>query len=329
VTLMQDARLGLCLRLPGHQERYLLPAALPPSAPEALAVGTFRPCRRYRYANLPGDLLPRLMVQVRRFISEGSACWRDGVLLTLHGCHVLVRAVPAERRIDIGLDARGEHADPRRAIEAIEDEFEQLHREFGEIGARALVPLPDRVGEEVDLAVLRRLTRERARTYRHESPDGPRDYAVRELLSGVREVDEPQTAAARLLAWLETWPGTAAAAAALMAIVAPILLPLPWREWDQKLALGMVLAVVTYFVVRRSDPALIYRRLIWTTVPPCLVLLLFGVSIQFGIWAPAAFIEGQIGAGSIWAAAFAFVAVSAILAAADLYLTKLRTLYFQ
>jgi internalin A len=327
VALMQDHRLGLCLRLQDRAERYLLPAALPPSVPGALAAGAFRPCRRYRYLSLPGDLLPRFMVQVRGLIGEGSARWRDGVVLTLHGCHALVRATPAERRIDVGLDASGEHADSRRAVETIEDEFAELHGAFGEIGATALVPLPDRAGE-VGLGVLRRLAREGVATYRYEGDDGARDYDVRELLSGVREVDasqaEKRTAAARVLAWLETWPGTAAAAASLMAIAAPILLPLPWSEWDQKLAWGAVLAGVTYLVVRRSDPALIYRRLVWITVPASLAMLLLGGSVQFGIWAPAAFIEGRIGAGSIWVGAFAFVIVTAILATADVHLQKLH-----
>jgi internalin A len=327
VTLMQDARLGLCLRLPDQQERYLLPAALPPSVPGALAAGVFRPCRRYRYSSLPGDLLPRFMVQVRGLIGEGSARWRDGVVLTLHGCHALVRAMPAERRVDIGLDASTEHADPRRAIEAIEDEFGKLHREFGAIEAKAFVPLPDRV-DEVDIAVLRRLARENVHNYRHESADGARDYKVRELLSGVREADEVEpvelSTAARILAWLETWPGTAFAAAVIVALAASVVVPLPWSEWDQKLGWGLVLAVVTYLVVRRSDPQLIYRRLLWITVPASLAMLLLGGSVQFGIWAPGAFIEGRVGAGSIWVGASAFVIVAAILATADVHLQKLR-----
>jgi len=332
VTLMQDARLGLCLRLQGQGERYLLPAALPPSVPEALTAGAFRPCRRYRYASLPGDLLPRFMVQMRELIGEGSARWRDGVVLTLHGCHVLVRVTPADRRLDVGVDASGQHADPRRAIEAIENEFDKLHREFGAIGAKGMVPLPDRAEEEVDLAVLQRLARERTLSYRHESADGPRDYSVRELLSGVRETDESietSSSAARVLTWLQTWPGTAAALAALMMLVVPILLPLPWSEWDQKLAWGAVFAGVTYFVVQRSDPALIYRRLVWITVPVCLSMLLLGASLQFGAWGSDAFIEAQIGVGSVWAAAVAFVIVTALLIVADLHLTRLRSVDFK
>jgi internalin A len=328
VALMQDERLGLCLRLHGRKERYLLPAALPPSVPTALATGVFRPCRRYRYTSLPGDLLPRFMVQLRALIAEGSARWRDGVVLTLHGCELLVCAAPVDRRVDVGLAAGGAQAEPRRAMERIEDAFDELHRQFGAIGARAFVPLPDLPEEDVELEVLRRLDREGSPTYRHEAVDGLREFLVAELLSGRREVAEtgpPEPARlGRFLVWLETWPGTAAAASALMALAALVLVPVPWREWDQKAGWAVVIAVVTYLLVRRSDPELIYRRLLWLTVPGGLAMLLLGLSFQVGFWTPEAFVQGRIGSDSVWAPVVAVLGVTSILAIADHLLTRLR-----
>ena len=109
-----------------------------------------------------------------------------------------------------------------------------------------------------------------------------------------------------------------------MAIAALVLLPLPWREWDQKAGWAVVIAVVTYLLVRRSDPELIYRRLLWLTVPGSLAMLVLGASLHVGVWTPDAFVQGQIGTASIWAPVVAVVAVTSILAAADICLTRLR-----
>ncbi len=263
-------------------------------------------------------------------IASGSARWRDGVVLTVHGCSVLVRTAPdpVELRVDVAVDASADGADPRRALDRIEETFAWVHARFGEIGVKALVPLPNDPDEDVELQVLQRLDREGIRTYHYETAEDTRGYPVAQLLSGLRGAPASEeakgSALARLLAWLETWPGTAAAASLLMAIAALVLLPMPWREWDQKAGWAMVIAVVTYLLVRRSDPELIYRRLLWLTVPGSLAMLLLGASFQVGIWTPEAFVHGQVGAGSVWAPVVAVIAVTTILAAADICVMRLR-----
>ena len=62
--MMQDPEIGLCFRLPAQgEERYLIPEALPPGAPDRRRWPE-EPLRfRYRYDFLPTGLIPRFIVQ--------------------------------------------------------------------------------------------------------------------------------------------------------------------------------------------------------------------------------------------------------------------------
>src|SRR5262249_26019088 len=84
--MMQDPALGLSLPIMcGDAPCYLLPEALPSSEPD---YGVWPDSLRFRfqYESLPSGLLPRLIVEAHRSLTEHPTYWRTGVVLAAEGC---------------------------------------------------------------------------------------------------------------------------------------------------------------------------------------------------------------------------------------------------
>jgi hypothetical protein len=190
LTMMQDPDIGLCFRLPAQgEERYLIPEALPPGAPDRRR-GPEEPLRfRYRYGFLPTGLIPRFIVQAHRNLMGKRSRFKQGVELFAAGCDILVAADLEDRRVDI--EVAGPPGQRRSALNIVRNDLDAVHGLNREAEPVARVPLPDNPKADIpydDLLKLERMIFEG-----ELPPDYPvipesatRKYTVWELLDGVR-----------------------------------------------------------------------------------------------------------------------------------------------
>ncbi len=200
LDMMHDPEIGLCFRVPiAHEERYLVPEALPASRPYLgnWPEDTLR--FRYRYNYLPPSLIPRLIVESHRNLLPGRPRWRTGVVLVARDCEVLVLADPDQRRIDLQVDGSG--ALRRAALNIVLNDLEAVHGLNPEAEPVALVPIPDHPDEDVRYDYLLELERRFGASHEFLPQGARRLYQVGELLEGVRRdqnasLRRPSTAAA-------------------------------------------------------------------------------------------------------------------------------------
>jgi len=185
LDMMEDPEIGLCFELPGtDHERYLIPEALPASEPD-YGVWPENALRfRFRYDLLPPGLIPRFIVQAHRNLTDKPTRWRTGVVLGAAGCRILVRGDRDRRQIDVSV--AGPPGLRRSALNVVLDDLDEVHARNPEIGAKALVPLPDQSEIDVSYDHLLRLEKRYGLDYAFDPEDADRSYVVCELLEGVR-----------------------------------------------------------------------------------------------------------------------------------------------
>jgi hypothetical protein len=203
VDMMQEPEIGLCFRLPGQGERWLMPECLPKNAPDIEAF--FGNALRFRfcYDFLPIGLVPRFIVEAYNKFTEQPTRWRTGALLAAAGCKVLVKADMDKNRIDLAVT--GPETRRRSALEAVLHDLETVHKLNPEIVTEARVPLPDDPEVDVGYADLLKWEDAEGPDYSFWPEKAKRKYTVGELLAGVRvdggrrvmpELVVPPTAAA-------------------------------------------------------------------------------------------------------------------------------------
>jgi internalin A len=176
----------LCFRLPGREERYLVPELLGESQPD-LRDYLSKPGLgfRYQYEVLPEGLLPRFIVQTHMH-SEGNPRWRTGVILTRDNCQAVVRADAHERRVDIHIT--GSEAQRRGLLAIIREKFDEQHRDLKGLTVDERVPIPGEPGVTVSYKHLLTLEEEGDEWFR---PEGARQKVrVTDLLNGVETSDQ-------------------------------------------------------------------------------------------------------------------------------------------
>ena len=186
LDMMQHPDLGLTFELPGPQRgRFLIPEALPKSQPDYGMWPADSLRFRYTYASLPPGLVPRFIVEAHRNLSDHPTRWYSGVVLKAVQCNVLVRGDRDARRVEISVS--GPRGQRRSALNVVLSDLDQVHARYGkEIGAKALVPLPDRPDLAVSYDHLLTLEELEGAGHRFLPEGADRKYEVRELLDGVR-----------------------------------------------------------------------------------------------------------------------------------------------
>ena len=100
---MQDEEVGLCFALGnGDNQRYLVPEAMPASAP---FYGNWpADCLRFRYDFLPRSLVPRFIVEAHDLLADPPTRWRTGAVFTVQDRPILVETNTERREINIAVD---------------------------------------------------------------------------------------------------------------------------------------------------------------------------------------------------------------------------------
>ena len=140
-------RCQLCFRLPGQEERYLVPELLGENQPdlkallEAPGLGF-----RYQYEVLQEGLLPHFIVQTHSHSEANPHLrWRTGVVLARDGCRAVVRADAQERRVDIHITGPSERV-RRDLLAIIRTSFEEQYRDLKGLAVDERVPVPGEPG---------------------------------------------------------------------------------------------------------------------------------------------------------------------------------------
>jgi len=183
-------RFQLCFRLPGQEERYLVPELLDENQPDLSALLASPGLGfRYQYEVLPEGLLPRFIVQTH-IHSEGNPLfrWRTGVVLERDGCRAIVRADVRERRVDIHI--LGIEPLRRALLAIIREKFDEQHRDLKGLRVDERVPVPgqkDATGNDITVSY-RHLLELEEDGIDSMRPEGVRfDVSVSELLTGVED----------------------------------------------------------------------------------------------------------------------------------------------
>jgi internalin A len=193
LSMMQDPALGLCLPIArGNSGSCLLPEALPSAEPDYGIWPADSLRFRFQYKRIPCGLVPRLIVEAQRSLTDKPTYWRNGVVLGAEGCHILVRGEPGADRVEIYIAGT---TNRRGALSVVRGYFDAVHRHFANLWVEACVPLPDQPDESVPYDHLVQLERDDGLDYQWRPPRAQRKYSVRELLEGVR--DEPALRRAR------------------------------------------------------------------------------------------------------------------------------------
>jgi internalin A len=178
----------LCFRLPGREERYLVPELLGENQPDLSEfLATPGLDFRFQYEILPEGLLPRFIVQTHIY-SEERPRWRTGVILEHEGCNAVVRADSLERRVDIHIT--GKAAQRRGLLAIIRGKLKEQHRDLKGLFVSERVPVPNEPGVTVSYEHLLILEGDGDKWYR---PEGTlKKVNVAELLNGVESLQQRQ-----------------------------------------------------------------------------------------------------------------------------------------
>lgn len=189
-------RFQLCFRLPGAEERYLVPELLGDNQPDLTTLLAASGLSfRYQYEVLPEGLLPRFIVQTHiHSAAHPQWRWRSGVVLERDGCRAIVRADARERRVDILIT--GPETRQRGLLEVIRDKFEEQHRDLKGLTVDERVPVPDESGVTVSYRHLMTLEEEGEESCRPEGSRRP--HRVGDLLNGVEAAESRAMRRARV-----------------------------------------------------------------------------------------------------------------------------------
>ncbi|NET74375.1 MAG: hypothetical protein F6K62_26735, partial [Sphaerospermopsis sp. SIO1G2] len=175
----------LCYPFAGG-DRYLIPALLPESEPEAAQWDEQNTLQfRYEYPEFfPSSILSRFMVRQYTRIVQGAPQWRRGLVITFDGQEALIRADVEAQLIHIFVRGHQDEARRRRELLAIiRHEFEHIHASFANLEAVPMVRVPgyDHIFIEYD-----EVTDHEAMGLEVYKVPGKREKAsVRETLEGV------------------------------------------------------------------------------------------------------------------------------------------------
>jgi internalin A len=185
LDMMQHRDIGMCFRLPNRpDERYLIPEALPYSAPDYSTWPADSLLFRFQYELLPRGLIPRFIVHAHDKLTDTPTAWQTGAVFHAVNCKILVLGDRDRRRIDMSVT--GPVAQRRSALQVILDRLDFVHGLNSEIGATALVPLPDEPALDVPYEHLLKLEERYGSEHAFDPVGARRAYTVRELLDGVR-----------------------------------------------------------------------------------------------------------------------------------------------
>lgn len=177
----------LCFRLPGQQERYLVPDLLHENQPDIKALLESPGLGfRYQYEVLPEGLLPRFIVQTHLHSeSQAQLRWRTGVVLERDRCLAVVRADQREQRVDIHVT--GPEARRRELLAVVRAAFDEQHRDLKGLRIEERVPLPGEPGLSVGYRdLLRREERGETAFY---PEDSDRPLSIQAMLNGVEAAE--------------------------------------------------------------------------------------------------------------------------------------------
>lgn len=294
VDMMQEHEIGLCFRLPGQGERWLMPECLTTNGPdvEVFFENTLR--FRFTYDFLPIGLMPRFIVETYNKSTDQPTRWRTGVLLGTAGCKVLVRADLDRSRIELAVT--GPEARRRSALAAVLHDLEVVHQIYPEIGTEARVPLPDDPEVDVGYADLSKWEAVEGANYSFWPEKAARKYTVGELLAGVRveggrqmvsEEVVPPTVASPTQGLAGFWWFPLACGAAAMAL-AVLLMLLPTNEWQAVVGGVAGVGIIVTLVATHFAPGRFYRRMMAWTVSGGFLIHMAGFSAEAGFWGDSA-----------------------------------------
>ena len=178
----------LCFEYPGQDHRrYLVPERLDEYEPTSLDWERADALRfQFGYTVLPGGVIPRLITRTATLHKADPPPWRSGVVLCIDGCEAYVRGDREKKRIFIHV--HGELNARRQALAVIRHQLRDINATLPGIRTEELVPLPEEPEVTVEYEYLLQLERDGDEEFR---PQGAkRRYRVRELLEGVRVLDE-------------------------------------------------------------------------------------------------------------------------------------------
>jgi internalin A len=286
VDMMQEREIGLCFRLPGQGERWLMPECLPTVGPDVEGFFESALRFRFRYDFLPIGLVPRLIVEAYNKFTDQPTRWRTGALLTAAGCKVLVRADLDKSRVDLAVT--GPEARRRSALAAVLHDLEAVHKLNPEIGTEARVPLPDEPEVDVSYEHLLQLEAEEGAVYSYRPEKAARKYAVRELLDGVREKPSSRPVAPDPPQLLTERPGFPLACGVGAALAWFVLQLLPTNEWRFYVGSALAVGVGVTLLTMQYAPGRYYRRWFSKVLVAGLAIHAAGSSAEAGFWGDAA-----------------------------------------
>jgi len=185
LDMMQDEDIGLCFPLPDHGgKRYLVPDALSANEPEYGIWPEDSLRFRYRYSFLSPGMIPRFIVQAHRNLTAHPTLWKTGAVLKAEDCKILFRGDRESKTIDILVT--GPAGRRRGALAVILNDLDFVHTLNPEAKPEARVPLPDEPQYDVSYKHLLKLEETHGRSYEYPAENASREYAVHELLDGVR-----------------------------------------------------------------------------------------------------------------------------------------------
>lgn len=186
--MMMDRETGLGLAFPLRTTdglaRYLLPDALPEQEPFNKNWPTSLIFRFQYKHGIPTGLVARFIIEAHTKLTNTR--WRNGAILEIQGCAVLVRADPYKACIDVRVDGNATDAEaPRGVLSVVRAYFEDVHETYANVSVKERVPLPDETDVDVDYAHLRKLEQQHGAKYRYQPEGADREYTVSELLEGI------------------------------------------------------------------------------------------------------------------------------------------------
>jgi hypothetical protein len=286
LTMMQDPDVGLCFELPDSKGRYLVPEALPPSAPYYANWPKESLRFRFRYDSLPRRLIPSFIVRAHANLAQPPTRWRTGAVLEAAKCPILILGDTDRKTIDIAV--AGSPNFRRSALNIVLNYLDDIHALNPEIGAQARVPLLDRTDSDVSYEHLLKLEERYGSDHTFDPEGADRQYTVRELLDGVRRdpvrYDEardwhdniggsqrnrpggdapfipdqrPPGGPAEntgLAAALTSWRYFSLACGVVAALFVVVMMLLPSNEWRAYIGLPVAVGVLVVVLVLREIP---------------------------------------------------------------------------
>ncbi|MEM0906178.1 MAG: COR domain-containing protein, partial [Pseudomonadota bacterium] len=294
IAMMRDPALELCFRLPSNEERFLAPEGLRENSPDYSQFTKEALRFRYRYAEVPRGLIPRLIVKLHDYLERPPQIWLTGGRFHIGGAMVIVEGDRIDRQIDISvLDEQR-----RAALFTLRQTMQNLHDNYREIGATAVVPMPDDPEIEERYDYLQQLEEEEGPDYRHRPSGAKRSYAVAELLDSI---DEPRRVVRETVPPTHTAPPereenqrpsqprqTLLSLAILFPVGAAIFSFLGALRFGLDGFWSALLAFISFvcanFILRLFDRAFVFRRLLIAWVGSGLTLVAIGgIAAQLNI----------------------------------------------